>query len=227
METVMERKLKVVDIIAKTIDQIMLDGEFVGNSNTGYRGDAPGIRSTKDKIVEYYNTPAQKQFNDAVWKETFNVYSYFQTLVPKETESEFLHKLVAICQNEEVDMKDLGYVVASVPTYRNKKKKEDIESEYANSTYVGIVGKRQNFFIKFLSKKFIPAADCYLYTFVDRHKNLIKAWVSIEKDEQYNFVEGDCIDLDAYVNKHEANKYNALRETVINRIKIIENKGQA
>ena len=38
---------------------------------------------------------------------------------------------------------------------------------------------------------------------------------------------GDCIDMTAFVRKHEMNKYNQLRETFINRVKIIENKGQA
>jgi hypothetical protein len=228
VETDMEDKqYRVVDIVAKTIDQINQDGEFVGNSNTGYRGDAPGFRSTKDRVIEYCNTPTGKQLNDDVWKEAFTIYTYFQNLIPKENENDFLHQLVEIFQSEEVDLKKVGFVVASVPTYRNKKAKAEIESEFANSTYVGIVGKRQNFFLKYMSKKFIPTAECYLYTFCDRHKNLIKSWVTIDKDEQYEFQTGDCIDMDAYVNKHEANKYNALRETVINRIKIIENKGQA
>ena len=60
---------------------------------------------------------------------------------------------------------------------------------------------------------------------MDRRKNIVKTWVNIDKDEAWNFQKSDCIDLDAFVRKHEANKFNDIRETYINRIKIIVNKG--
>ena len=69
--------------------------------------------------------------------------------------------------------------------------------------------------------------DCSIFTFIDRRKNLIKTWVDAEKVEKFNMATGDCIDMTAFVRKHEMNKYNQLRETFINRVKIIENKGQA
>ena len=81
----------------------------------------------------------------------------------------------------------LGYVVAMVLTYRKVKEIDNHNKEFAESDYVGVVGKRQNFFLKLLDKKFIHNNDSYLYTFMDRRKNLVKSWVTSEKDEAWSW----------------------------------------
>ena len=42
-----------VKLLTRAIWQVETDGQFIGNSNTGYRGDEPGFQSTKDKVAHY------------------------------------------------------------------------------------------------------------------------------------------------------------------------------
>ena len=52
-------------------------------------------------------------------------------------------------------------------------------------------------------------------------------YVTYDKHEAWEMKIGDCVDLDGFVRKHEINKYSDIRETFINRVKVIENKGAA
>lgn len=215
-----------VKLLTRAIWQVDTDGQFIGNSNTGYRGDEPGFQSTKDKVAHYvFRNNVPLGVPEHMFEEAHKIVKYFREV--DHQEKDFIKKCYEIAQNPTVPLKMLGYVVAMVPTYRKVKEIDNHNKEFAESDYVGVVGKRQNFFLKLLDKKFIPNNDSYLYTFMDRRKNLVKSWVTSEKDEAWSWQKNDCIDLDAFVRKHEANKYNNLRETYINRIKFIENKGSA
>ena len=213
-----------VTLIARAIWQIETDGGFIGNSNTGYRGDsAHGVQSTKDKVAHYYNNPVELGVDEAIYDEAHKIVKYFREMATPT--KDFILECHNIAHEPQVSMKKIGFGVAMVPTYRKTMEIQNYNKEYENSDYVGIAGKRQNFFVKFLEKRFIPNNDSYLYTFIDRRKNLIKTWVTSDKDEAWEWNVNDCIDLDAFVRKHEANKFSGLRETYINRIKLIENKG--
>ena len=217
---------KIIDILTHTISVIEQDGGFKGNSNTGYAGDTPGYRSTKDKVKSFFNNPTPSTYEDRVHFEAKEIFNYFRETKPDDT-NEFLTNLYVLAQTDEVAERYLGYVVAMVPTYRKQQEQKMQETEYVNSDYVGVVGKRSNFFLKLISRQYVKSMDCSIFTFIDRRKNLIKTWVDAEKVEKFNMATGDCIDMTAFVRKHEMNKNNQLRETFINRVKIIENKGQA
>jgi hypothetical protein len=223
----MDNNSKLIEVVSVAISVIEQDGGFKGNSNTGYAGDTPGYRSTKDKVIQFLTKFEGPEVTEAHRDKALDVIKYFQvihTKRPMDQMSDFLKELNKLSVKEEVTPSLLGYAVAMVPTYDKFKQDEEF---FKYSEYVGTVGKRENFFIKLISKKYITGAECYLYTFIDRHKNVVKTWVTMDKEEAFKMSINDCVDLDAYVNKHEANKYNEVRETYINRIKIIENKGPA
>lgn len=94
------------------------------------------------------------------------------------------------------------------------------------SEFIGVTGSRKNLFIKVTEMKFISSTGVYIYSFTDRRGNVVKSWVQEQKHYDWKLELGDCIDIDAYVNKHELNTYTQIRETYINRIKILENKGK-
>lgn len=48
------RQQKIEIVIAHAIKVIEDDGGFIGNSQSGYAGDANGIRSTKDKVLSIF-----------------------------------------------------------------------------------------------------------------------------------------------------------------------------
>ena len=50
---VTRRSVDLVKLLTRAIWQVDTDGQFIGNSNTGYRGDEPGFQSTKDKVAHY------------------------------------------------------------------------------------------------------------------------------------------------------------------------------
>ena len=220
-----DNSLEIVNVIAKAISVIEQDGEFRGNSNTGYAGDVPGYRSTKDKVVSHFKSPTPETYEERIWTEAKEVLDYFRNRAMHT--NDFMTNLIVLSKSDEIIVKNIGYIVAMVPTYRKQQMKDAIASEYANSDYLGVVGKRREFFLKLIERQYIQSMECSLFTFIDRRKNLVKTWVSADKVEQFNMSEGDCVDLTAFVRKHEKNKYNNLRETIINRVKIVENKGKA
>lgn len=218
-------KYNLLEVIGRAIYQIDLDGEFIGNSNTGYRGDSPGYTSTKDKVIGYFERPIRQQLENKVLSEAQSIREYFKKVTDPKTD--FMMNCVEIANGEdEIPKSKLGFAVAMVPVYRKKMEQDSFVSQFINSEYIGVVGNRRNFFIKLLEKRFLNSHGSYIYTFVDKRGNIVKSWVTPEKDEEWNLSIKDCIDLDGYVRKHEANKYTHIRETFINRIKIIDNKGQ-
>lgn len=212
------------EVVAISIAVIENDGEFRGNSNTGYAGDTPGFQSTKDKVLKFLKKYEGPEVTDAHKEKAVKIVDYFASIKEKRPSlTDFLVELYNIAKaKDKIPLNRVGYVVAMVPTYNKFVQDEEF---LKNSEYVGVVGKRQNFFLKLIDKKYIRGAECYLYTFIDRRQNVVKTWVTMDKEKAFNLNINDCVDLDAYVNKHEANKYNEVRETYINRVKIIENVG--
>lgn len=216
-------KFKLLEVLAIAVSIIERDGEFLGNSNTGYPGDTPGYQSTKDKVLKFlrkFEGPEVTAEHHAKAKIIIEYFSAYKSA----NISDFLHTIIDMCKDDIIPLNKVGYAVAMVPTFNKFQQDEEF---FKKSDYVGVVGKRQNFFIKLFAEKYIRGAECYLYTFIDRRQNVIKTWVTMDKKQAFNIEVGDCVDLDAYVAKHEANKHTAVRETYINRIKIIENKGKA
>lgn len=241
MTTDNNSKIKIVDIISRALFQIEQDGCFMGNSQTGFRGDNPGYQSTKDKVAEWVkrmententdfsvNSYVMQKDREALLEKANDILMHFKTMKPSN--NEFINTCITLAISDKEDMvnkKFIGYVVAMVPTYNKSKEREQFNEEFKDSDYVGVAGKRRNFFIKLINKHHMTDHESWIYTFIDRNKNLVKTWVTYDKHEAWEMNLNDCIDLDAYVRKHEQNRYSKLRETFINRVKIIENKGQA
>ena len=71
-------------------------------------------------------------------------------------EKDFIKKCYDIAQNPTVSPKDVRLCSCyGAYSYRKVKEIDNHNKEFAESDYVGVVGKRQNFFLKLLDKKFI------------------------------------------------------------------------
>lgn len=232
----MDNNFKIIDIITRALYEIDRDGQFIGNDRSGYRGDGYGTKSTKDKVVEFVHRQQQAPNPDYTiqsYDENFEgklsisqlVVDYFRYMKPSQ--NEFINTCIALSLQDTCTEKAIGYIVAMVPTYLKGKERDAFNQAHKNSDYVGVPGKRKNFFVKLLQKHHMQDHESYIYTFCDRNKNLIKTWVTYDKHEAWEMKIGDCIDLDGFVRKHEINKYSDIRETFINRVKVIDNKGAA
>ena len=87
-----------VKLLTRAIWQVDTDGQFIGNSNTGYRGDEPGFQSTKDKVAHYVlrnNVPLG--VHEHMFEEAHKIVKYFREV--DHQEKDFIKKCYEIAQN--------------------------------------------------------------------------------------------------------------------------------
>ena len=146
-----------------------------GNSNTGYAGDTPGYRSTKDKVKSFFNNPTPSTYEDRVHFEAKEIFNYFRETKPDDT-NEFLTNLYVLAQTDEVAERYLGYVVAMVPTYRKQQEQKMQETEYANSGLCRcLLVRGLIFFLKLISRQYVKVNGLFQYSHsLDRRKKLNK-----------------------------------------------------
>ena len=191
----------VEDILIRALEWVIVDDGYIskgGNSNS---------KTTIDKVKQdlLNNTPSPQ--------------------IP----SEWAEKQVKIASVDAISWKQVGACVSMVQAYDNMVEKQKAHDEYfakyGKSDYVGVQGKRKNWFLKLIEKKKTNYEGLFVYTFVDRQNNLHCTWVTPEKDESWDINLNDCVDLDATVKGHKLNKFTGVRETWVNRLKIIDNMG--
>jgi len=152
---------------------------------------------------------------------------YFKGLLFKQlagTLSEFNEKVLKLINTESIPVVDLGLVSALPKAYFSSiqwDKQAEYERELAEtSDYSGTLHKRCEFTLSVISKRFIPKHSSHVVTSRDEDGNLVKFFIG-----GYNNLScevGDIMEVTAYVKSHEVSKFNGAKETVINRIKIID-----
>ena len=111
----------------------------MGNSQSGFRGDNPGYQSTKDKVAEWVKRKKRErqrllhaihmsclQTEKHCKKKAEDILMHFKTMKPLN--NEFINTCIALSLSEEdmIDKKFIGYVVAMVLTY-NKSKERPVQ----------------------------------------------------------------------------------------------------
>jgi len=121
---------------------------------------------------------------------------------------------------------DFGFVACVYGTMdraagREANRAEATESA-SSSEYMGSVKKRAEFFVKLIGKKYSDNIGCYIYNVRDRKGNL---GVFFSNDSSLADI-NECFLAKMTPKRHSVNVYHGGKETVFNRIKVVENVGK-
>lgn len=117
-------------------------------------------------------------------------------------------------------------VIASIPHMNEVDKKRAsvearIESVRFDSEYFGEVRNRYDINVEVVDVKFIQSSGVYMITTLYNNRDIIKFWWRDQPDIS-DIIDGKVISIRATVNKHEKSKYTKAKETMMNRVKIME-----
>lgn len=120
---------------------------------------------------------------------------------------------------------DFGFVACVYATMErasnSEAKRAEATESASSSEYMGSVKKRAEFFVKLIGKKYNDNVGCYIYNVKDRKGNL---GIFFSGDSSLADI-NECFLAKMTPKRHSVNVYHGGKETVFNRIKIIENVG--
>jgi len=117
-------------------------------------------------------------------------------------------------------------VIASIP-HMNKvdikrlEVENRLESVRFDSEYLGEMRQRYDIEVEVVDVKFIQSSGVYMITSLYKNKDIIKFWWRDQPDIS-DIIDGKTIKIRGTVNKHENSKYSKAKETMLNRVKIME-----
>ena len=90
-----------------------------------------------------------------------------------------------------------------------------------SSQYFGTKKKRYDMNVQVLDVKYIQTSDIYMITTIYAKKDIIKFWWRDQPDIS-DIIADKTIKIRATINKHELSKYSNAKETMVNRVKLLE-----
>lgn len=191
-------------------------------------GDPVEIRDNKSCIIDILEDP-NMSFTD---EETKNANDLIDTINGKLMIKKMTNNLNNFEQNVAKALSDPQInnfavsIIASLPhSVEIDKKREAVEDKMSalkhSSMYFGTRGKRYDINVKVLDVKFIQTSDVYMITTVYADKDIIKFWWRDQPDIS-DIISDKIIKIRGTVNKHELSKYSNAKETVVNRVKILQ-----
>ena len=93
-----------------------------------------------------------------------------------------------------------------------------------NSTHIGSLGVRDDFFVKLLSARFVSKLDCWVYNIRTREGNL-GVFYSSDGPTEFLLRENECAVVTMTPKRHDVNNWHGCNETTFGRPKIVENVG--
>jgi len=121
---------------------------------------------------------------------------------------------------------DFGFVAcvyATMDRAANREvKKAEAKESASTSEYMGSVKKRAEFFVKLIGKTYSDNVGCYIYKIKDRKGNLGVFFSSDSAVAEVN----ECFLAKMTPKRHSINDYHGGKETVFNRVKVVENVGK-
>jgi hypothetical protein len=127
--------------------------------------------------------------------------------------NDFQNSVLMYIDAEKVDR--LGVAIfASLPSvYVRDIKAQELRDETEESDYVGTHRTRGNFTIEVKQTRRFPTGN--LMICVEGGKNIVKFF------SDYTFEVGKVVDIAGFVKDQEVSKYSGLKETMLNRVKVI------
>ena len=120
---------------------------------------------------------------------------------------------------------DFGFIACVYSTMEraaNREKNKEVAKEAAStSEYIGKLKSRAEFFVKLVGKKYSDNIGCYIYNVKDQKGNL---GVFFSSDSDLAKLE-DCFLAKMTPKRHSVNNYHGGKETVFNRVKVVQNVG--
>lgn len=222
----------VTDVMCAAV-LVYKDQGFV-RSGQGYTDTSPEsgepveIRDNKTCIIDILEDP-NMSFTD---EETKNANDLIDSINGKLMIKKMTNNLNNFEQNVAKALSDPQInnfavsIIASLPhSVEIDKKREAVEDKMSalkhSSMYFGNRGKRYDINVKVLDVKFIQTSDVYMITTVYAEKDIIKFWWRDQPDIS-DIISDKIIKIRGTVNKHELSKYSNAKETVVNRVKILQ-----
>tara|TARA_Y100000296_G_scaffold7044_1_gene8462 strand:+ start:5151 stop:5846 length:696 start_codon:yes stop_codon:yes gene_type:complete len=158
--------------------------------------------------------------------EANDVIRWIQT--EKKVKTDFDIALRSVFSNTLLTEKQVSIAVCAAQAWKNKKRwdmvAEENKKKNAGSKFLGEIGKRAEFFIKVIGKKDISTqfGESTVFNVIDREGNL-GVWFS--NPGKIDLEVNDCALIKATVKHHGENLYKGGRETLWNRVKVLNNAG--
>ena len=122
---------------------------------------------------------------------------------------------------------DFGFVACVYSTMEREglreAKKAEAKEAASTSDFIGKLKKRAEFFVKLVGKNYSNNVGCYIYKIKDRKGNL---GVFFSSDSDLAEVD-DCFLAKMTPKHHGVNNYHGGKETVFNRVVVVQNVGKA
>jgi hypothetical protein len=116
---------------------------------------------------------------------------------------------------------DFGFVACVYATMDREANRKKNKKAASNSDYIGSLKKRAEFFVKLVGKTYSDNVGCYIYKVKDRKGNL---GVFFSNDSDMANV-GECFLAKMTPKRHSVSDYHGGKETVFNRVKVVQNVG--
>ena len=214
---------------------------LVYNNKQGFIRSGQGYTDNSNPDIDPIETFDNKtvimaQYLDTKHKFTQEQYDEANTLIDSINGKLMLKKMTNNLNNFEqnvakvlndVDVNKFAIsIIASLPhSVSIDKKREEVEDSMASlkhsSQYFGEKSKRYDLSVKVLDVKYIQTSDIYMITTVYAKKDIIKFWWRDQPDIS-DIISNKTIKIRGTVNKHELSKYTNAKETMVNRVKILE-----
>jgi len=129
----------------------------------------------------------------------------------------------------EITKSDFGFVACVFETMareESKKKARQVAEEKGllSKEYIGEIKKRGDFFVKLLRVNYNNNLGCHIYNVKDRKGNL-GLFFSSDSPADLGLALEDCFLARMTPKRHSVSNYHGGKETVFNRIKVLENVG--
>lgn len=93
------------------------------------------------------------------------------------------------------------------------------------SDYIGVINQRETFFVKLTETLYISRLNSWVYNFVNRNGDF-GVFFSKNAPGELAIEVGDCFVVKMTPKKQDISSFHKGKETVFNRIEIIENVGK-
>jgi len=225
---------KTKDVIAVSCAAHRFNGGFLSKDSIRFDKKAEGKRANSDLLYAHFLDPKELKFKNALPKLTVKnedlemaneVIDYLKGLSFKAIErklTDFESNVLSVVNSEHIDKTQLG-ITASLPkVYFNKIEQDnwtDRELELSRTSNVlGELHNRSTFNAKVEFVRYIPRTMSYLITCSVKNQHILKFF----HDKKINL--NTKIKVDGYVKSQSKGKFHNGMETIINRIKIHEDK---
>lgn len=197
----------------------------------GYRRSADGFSGSTSQMVRFGlgisnpSTPDEYQYDHTMKKPTTpqdeqlakDILAWWETVPESQKETNnFFHSIDMVLKSGDVPSRDIGYIIAMIPTY-NRAMGNIKPKQQKSNVWIGTPnGKIAATPVKVIRTREIsgPYGNSQLVSTEDAAGNSI-AWFN-NSSTRYN--EGDSLTITGTVKKHD--EYNGRKQTMLTRVKV-------